>query len=99
MPIADDVRLALELITAYRLQTQADALKASGQSGEASTRMSTAALRLQTAGYGELAEQAKRAAHALTGASDAGIAETLRVKYGTKNLGIFHRLRRRILPG
>ena len=98
MPIAEDVRLALELVTAYRLQTQADALKAAGQSGEASTRMSTAALRLQTAGYGELAEQAKQAAQALTGPSDAGIAETLRVKYGTKNLGIFHRLRRRILP-
>ncbi|HEX8036800.1 MAG TPA: DnaJ domain-containing protein [Ktedonobacterales bacterium] len=98
MPIADDVRLALELVTAYRLQAQADALKASGHSGEASTRMSTAALRLQAAGYGELAEQAKQAAQALTGAPDAGIAETLRVKYGTKNLGIFHRLRRRILP-
>jgi Ca-activated chloride channel homolog len=98
LAIADDVRLALELVTAYRLQAQADALKASGQSGEAATRMSTAALRLQTAGYGELAERAKHAAQALTGAPDAGIAETLRVKYGTKNLGIFHRLRRRVLP-
>ena len=98
VPVADDVRLALELITAYRLQTQADALKASGQSGEAATRMTTAALRLQTAGYSELAEQANHAARALTGAPDAGIAETLRVKYGTKNLGVFHRLRRRILP-
>lgn len=94
-PIETDVRLALELITAYRLQAQADKLKATGQVAEAAKRMDTAALRLRTAGSEELAQQAQQAARALTGTANEGVTETLRVKYGTKNLGIFHRLRRR----
>ena len=94
-PIEKDVRLALELITAYRLQAQADKLKTAGQVQEAAQRMDTAALRLQGAGSAELAEKARQAAKALTGAANEGVTETLRVKYGTKNLGIFHRLRRR----
>ena len=93
-PINKDVRLALELITAYRLQSQADKLKTAGQVAEAAKRMDTAALRLQAAGSAELADQARQAAKALTGAANEGVTETLRVKYGTKNLGIFHRLRR-----
>lgn len=96
-PIADDVRLALELITAYRLQTQADQLKTAGLIDEAVKRMRTAELRLQSTGSGELASKARQAAQALGGAGDAGITETLRAKYDTKNHGgIFHRLRRKL---
>jgi Ca-activated chloride channel homolog len=96
-PIAADVRLALELITAYRLQTQADRLKTAGQIEDAVKRMRTAELRLQHAGSGELADKARQAARALAGVGDAGITETLRAKYDTKNHGgIFHRLRRRL---
>lgn len=95
-PISSDARLALELVTAYRLQEQADLLKASGKGSEAATRMTTSALRLQTAGYTELAERARHAAKALGGAGSDGVAETLQVKYGTKNLGIFHRLRKQL---
>jgi Ca-activated chloride channel family protein len=95
-PFEKDVRLALELITAYRLQAQADKLKMAGRVDEAAKRMDTAALRLQQAGSEELADQARQAAKALTGAANEGVTETLRVKYGTKNLGIFHRLRRRL---
>lgn len=94
-PIERDVRLALELITAYRLQSQADKLKIDGKVDEAVKRMDTAALRLQHAGSEELADKARQAAKALTGTANEGVTETLRVKYGTKNLGIFHRLRRR----
>ncbi len=93
-PIAPDVKLALELITAYRLQAQADSLKEAGQAAEAAKRMNTSALRLQSAGSNDLADEALRASQALTGAPGQGVTETLRVKYGTKNLGIFHRLRR-----
>jgi hypothetical protein len=96
-PIAADVRLALELITAYRLQTQADQLKTAGQIEDAVKRMRTAELRLQHAGSGELADKARQAAKALAGAGDVGITETLRAKYDTKNHGgIFHRLRRKL---
>src|SRR5579872_4676367 len=97
-PIVSDVRLALELITAYRLQTQADQLKTAGQIHEAVKLMRTAELRLQHAGSGELATKARQAAQALGGAGDAGITETLRAKYDTKNHGggIFHRLRRKL---
>jgi Ca-activated chloride channel family protein len=95
-PIVPDVRLALELITAYRLQAQADTLKAAGQADEAAKRMNTAALRLRSAGSEDLAHEALAASQALSGAGGQGITETLRAKYGTKNLGVFHRLRRRL---
>ncbi|MGH2485398.1 MAG: hypothetical protein ACRDHE_05235, partial [Ktedonobacterales bacterium] len=95
-PIAPDVKLALELITAYRLQTQADQFKAEGNYDEAAKRMNTAALRLKMAGSDALAAEATIAAQALAAATpEQGVTETLRAKYGTKNLGIFHRLRQR----
>jgi Ca-activated chloride channel family protein len=95
-PIAPDVKLALELITAYRLQAQADQLKADGNTEEAAKRMNTAALRLKMAGSDALAAEATKAAQALAAATpEQGVTETLRAKYGTKNLGIFHRLRQR----
>lgn len=97
-PISPDVRLALELIMAYRLQTQADQFKTAGQIEEAVKRMRTAELRLQSAGSGELASKARQAAQALAGAGDVGVTETLRAKYDTKNHGgIFHRLRRKLM--
>lgn len=97
-PIQKEVRLALELITAYRLHTQADTLKANGQAEEAAKRMNTAALRLRSAGSNELADQAESAARLLAdGAGKQAITETLRVKYGTKNMGVFHRLRQHLL--
>lgn len=96
VPIHPDVRLALELITAYRLQAQADQLKATGQAAEAVKRMNTAALRLKEAGSHDLATDALQAAKELAGnAPNQGVTETLRAKYGTKNMGVFHRLRRR----
>lgn len=95
-PFAPDVKLALELITAYRLQAQADQLKADGNNAEAAKRMNTAALRLKMAGSDALAAEATIAAQALAAATpEQGVTETLRAKYGTKNLGIFHRLRQR----
>lgn len=97
LPIASDVRLAIELSTAYRLQTQADQLQSVGRIDEAVKRMRTAELRLQSAGSGELATKARLAAQALTRADDTAVTETLRAKYDTKNHGgVYHRLRRRL---
>lgn len=94
-PGSPEVRLALELMTAYRLQEQADQLREAGLIDEAVKRMRTAELRLQSAGSGELATQARLAAQALTAADDAAVTQTLRAKYYTKNHGgLFHRLRR-----
>jgi Ca-activated chloride channel homolog len=96
-PIHQDVRLALELITAYRLQAQADSLTSAGKTAEAIKRMNTAADRLGNAGSRELADDARRAARELAGDNlTLGVTETLRAKYGTKSIGVFHRLRRRL---
>ncbi len=92
-PVEPDVRLALELVTAYRLQAQADSLKAAGKVHEAAQRLNTAAIRLQSAGSASLADEARRAAQALGPDPEQGVTETLRARYGTKNLGMFHRLR------
>lgn len=95
-PIEPDVRLALELITAYRLQAQADNLKTQGKVADAARVMTTSALRLQHAGDETLAAQAQRAAQALGGNAAQSVEETLRAKYQTKNeAGLFHRLRHR----
>lgn len=93
-PIEPDVRLALELITAYRLQTQADTLRLQGLHGEAAERMRTASLRLRSAGSEELAAQAEEAARSLLTGDVQSATETLRAKYGTKNREVFQRLRR-----
>jgi len=102
--VASDVRLALELITAFRLQTNADRLVTAGAAAEAVTQLNTSALRLRAAGDKEMAEKTKRAADSLSGALSSGYADslmpgrsaTLRVKYDTKNLSLFHRLRRKL---
>jgi len=93
-PIEADVRLALELITAYRLQAQADTLRLKGDHRAAAERMTTAALRLRAAGSDALAAQADAAARALHADTEQSVTQTLRVKYETKNRGIFHSLRR-----
>jgi hypothetical protein len=93
-PVEADVRLALELITAYRLQAQADTLRLKGDHRAAAERMNTAALRLRAAGSGSLAAQADAAARALQADTEQSVTQTLRVKYETKNRGIFHSLRR-----
>lgn len=102
--VAADVRLALELITAFRLQTNADRLVSAGAAAEAITQLNTSALRLRAAGDKDMADEAKRAADSLSGALSSGRGDamgpgrtaTLRVKYDTKNLSLFHRLRRKL---
>ncbi|HUY79340.1 MAG TPA: DnaJ domain-containing protein [Ktedonobacterales bacterium] len=102
--VASDVQLALELITAFRLQTNADRLVSAGAAAEAITQLNTSALRLRAAGDKDMADEAKRAADSLSGALSSGRADamgpgrtaTLRVKYDTKNLSLFHRLRRKL---
>ncbi len=102
--VASDVRLALELITAFRLQTNADRLVTAGAAAEAITQLNTSALRLRAAGDKEMADEAKRAADSLHSALSSGRLDsmgtgrtaTLRVKYDTKNLSLFHRLRRKL---
>lgn len=112
-PTAPDVRLALELMTAYRLQAEADQLGEAGLIEEAVKRMRTAELRLQSAGSGDLATQARLAAQALTAASstikaqkvahtrtaasDMAVTQTLRSKYLTKNHGGLFHRLRRLL--
>ncbi len=100
-PFNDDVRLALQIVTAYRCQAQADTLAQTGKPAEAQAQLDTAALRLRNAGSPDLAAQAQQAAQTLSGALAKNdmqndmqvVEEMLRVRYGTKNLGLFHRLR------
>ncbi|MEO7003349.1 MAG: DnaJ domain-containing protein [Ktedonobacterales bacterium] len=96
LAVATDVRLALELITAYQLQTGADGLAATGRPREAARRLATSALRLRSAGAEQLADQADHAAQEVATASEAGRTAALSVKYSTKNLSLFHKLRRQL---
>ena len=97
-PFHRDVRLALELITAYRLQARADYLVEAGQPSDAARHLTTSALRLHEAGEVGLAGEAQRAAKILSGPSGEealahGKTAALRLKYEIKNLSTFHRLR------
>lgn len=87
------VRSALELITAHRLQVQADALKAAGRTEEAAIRLSTSALRLRGADRHDLATATQRAADALAGGSEGVLADLLRIRYDTMHLGYAGRRR------
>jgi Ca-activated chloride channel homolog len=92
----EDVRLALQIATAYRCEVQADTLMQAGRTGEAVQQIDTASLRLQNAGDPDLAAMARQMARKLSTSKDLGSVENLlRVRYDTKNLGLFHRLRRR----
>ncbi len=95
-PLHQDVRLALELVTAFRLQTRADSFAQNGQVTEAAARLHTSALRLRAAGDEEHASQALHAAQQVSSALEEGKSTTLRVKYEVKNLSMFHRLRRKL---
>lgn len=93
-PLEPEVRLALELLTAYRLHAQADQLASSGATTEAATALTTSALRLRAAGDGRLADEAQRAAASLMTSLGEGLTATLRAKYAIRNLSVFHQLRR-----
>ncbi|HEX8995343.1 MAG TPA: VWA domain-containing protein [Ktedonobacterales bacterium] len=93
-PMAPDARLALELLTAYRLHAQADALATAGAPDEAAAALTTSALRLRSAGDERSAREAQQAASSLLVALDDGLTATLRAKYAMRNVGMFHRLRR-----
>jgi Ca-activated chloride channel family protein len=93
-PFEPDVRLALQLATAYRCQVQADTLIQAGKTGEALSQLQTASLRLAHAGDSDLAAKARHTAEKLAQSSDLeGVDDMLQVRYETKNLGLFHRLR------
>jgi Ca-activated chloride channel homolog len=92
----EDVRLALQIATAYRCEVQADTLMQAGRTSEAVQQIDTASLRLQNAGDPDLAAMAREMARKLSTSKDLGSMENLlKVRYNTKNLGLFHRLRRR----
>lgn len=88
-----DVRLAIELMTAFRLQSRADLLVSTGQVTEAAARLHTSALRLRAAGAEEHASRAMEAALQVSAAQKEGTTTALRVKYDVKNLSVFHRMR------
>lgn len=92
-PLAAEARLALELLTAYRLHTQADQLASAGATQQAATALTTSALRLRSAGDQQRADEAQQAAAALIASLDDGLTATLRAKYAIRNLSMFHRLR------
>jgi uncharacterized protein YegL len=92
----EDVRLALQIATAYRCEVQADTLMQEGRTGEAIQQIDTASLRLQNAGEPDLALAARQMARKLSTSRDHdSVPDLLKVRYDTKNLGLFHRLRRR----
>jgi hypothetical protein len=92
----EDVRLALQIATAYRCEVQADTLMQAGRTGEAVQQIDTASLRLQHAGDPDLAAMARQMARKLsTSNGPDSVDDLLKVRYDTKNLGLFHRLRRR----
>ena len=93
-PFDPDVRLALQLATAYRCQVQADTLIHAGKTGEALSQLETASLRLAHAGDSDLAAKARQTAQKLAQSTDLdGVDDMLQVRYETKNIGLFHRLR------
>jgi hypothetical protein len=92
-PLAAEVRLALELLTAYRLHVQADQLASAGAVADAATALTTSALRLRSAGDPQRADEAQRAASSLLASLGEGLTETLRAKYAMRNFSVFHQLR------
>lgn len=91
---APDVRLALELLTASRLQARADQLATSGHVEEACAALDASALRLASAGDANLAEEARQAAAALAHGLARAASVTLRARYSVRNQSPFHHLRR-----
>ncbi len=95
-PLDPEARLALELLTAHRLQAQADQLATAGATAKAATALNTAALRLREAGAERRADETQQAASSLLTAPGVGLTATLRVKYAVRNQSAFHHLRRRL---
>ncbi len=95
-PLEPEARLALELLTAYRLHVQADQLASAGAAAEAATALTTSALRLRSAGDPQRAAEAQRAASSLLASLGDGLTATLRAKYAMRNLSVFHQLRRNL---
>lgn len=93
-PLASDVRLALELLTAYRMLTEAEILARAGELNEAFEALNTSALRLAAADDPRQAEDARHAATALYNDDEDGLSLALRVRYSMRNHSPFHDLRR-----
>lgn len=92
-PTEPEVRLALELLTAYRLHARADQLASAGSPKEAAAALTTSALRLRAAGDARRADDAQQAASSLLAAQDDGPTAALRAKYAVRNASQFHYLR------
>ena len=92
-PLAAEARLALELLTAYRLHAQADQLARAGAATEAAEALTTSALRLRSAGDQQRAGEAQQAAASLLASLGDGLTATLRAKYAIRNFSMFHQLR------
>lgn len=94
LPPDPDVRLALELLTAYRLQERADHLISMGDREEACAALDMSAERLALAGAARLAEEARQASLALSGGQEQGKVIALRALYGMRSHSPFYHLRR-----
>jgi Ca-activated chloride channel homolog len=94
LPVAPDIRLALELLTAYRLQERADHLISMGDREEARAALDMSAERLALAGATRLAEEARQASRALSGGQEQGKVIALRALYGMRTHSPFRYLRR-----
>lgn len=95
-PLLPEVRLALELLTAYRLHVQADQFASAGSPREAAAALTTSALRLRSAGDILRANDAQQAAASLDAAQGDGPTAALRAKYSVRNASNFHHLRREL---
>ncbi|MDE3231601.1 MAG: DnaJ domain-containing protein [Chloroflexota bacterium] len=95
-PTEPEVRLALELLMAYRLHARADQLASAGSPKEAAAALTTSALRLRAAGDPQRAEDAQQAASSLLAALGDGPTAALRAKYAVRNANQFHHLRRKL---
>lgn len=93
-PLTAETRLALELLTAYRLHARADQLATAGATAQAAAALNTSALRLRSAGDARRANEAHQAASSLLASLGDGLTATLRAKYAMRNLSAFHQLRR-----
>ena len=93
-PLEPEARLALELLTAYRLHVQADQFATAGVSAKAAAALTTSALRLRSAGDIRRANEAQQAASSLLASLADGPTAALRAKYAVRNQSMFHHLRR-----
>lgn len=93
-PLEPEARLALELLTAYRLHVQADQFATAGATQKAAAALTTSALRLRSAGDMQRAHEAQQAASSLLASPADGPTAALRAKYAVRNQSMFHHLRR-----